>query len=194
MFNRIGLTAGFALAAATIPATAAAPAAKAPSWQVDHSRSELGFSGIANGGPFTGTFSGWDAQIFFDADRLAASSAAVTIDTSTANTQDPSKDQLLPDSDWFAVSMFPAASFRTDSITADGTGGYVAEGKLGIRDVTMPVSLPFTLTIDGDTATMNGSLTLNRSDFGVGQGAYAGGSSVGLDVKVNVKVVAQRID
>ncbi|HEX9806086.1 MAG TPA: YceI family protein, partial [Alteraurantiacibacter sp.] len=93
--------------------------------------------------------------------------------------------------DWFAAAMFPEATFETDAIRSEGDG-YVADGTLTIRGISQDVSLPFTLDIQNDIARMNGALTIDRSIFGVGQGAWADGKTVALEVKVEVSVVARR--
>jgi len=190
--NKIA-TGAMALGLLAIPAIAATPATGANAWTVDHSQSNLGFEGNASGQAFTGKFTKWEAAIQFDPAALAKSSAEVTIDMASVDSGDPSRDTSLPEPDWFSTTLFPQATFKTDSIRAgDAAGSYVADGTLTIRNVSKPASLPFTLTIDGDTAKMQGSLTLKRTDFGVGQNAWASPSTVALDVKVNVDVTATR--
>lgn len=193
MLNSKIATCAIALGLLAIPAAAAAPSAGANGWIVDHSQSTLGFAGTASGAEFTGKFGKWDAAIQFDPAALAKSSAEVTIDMTSADSGDPARDSSLPEADWFSTALFPQATFKTDSIRAgDAAGSYVADGTLTIRNVSKPASLPFTLAIDGDTAKMQGSLTLKRTDFGVGQGAWTSPSTVALNVKVNVEVTATR--
>ena len=74
---------------------------------------------------------------------------------------------------------------------------YIAHGELTLRGVTLPVDLPFTLTIVQDaagqhTARMEGSTTLKRLDFGIGQGDWRDTSMVGNDVIVRVSISAHR--
>ena len=52
--------------------------------------------------------------------------------------------------------------------------------------------LPFTLTIAGDQAHAVGHAKLVRTDFGVGQGTWASGDYVALDVSVDLDIVATR--
>ena len=185
--------AGFISVLLALPASAVAPDSAAPAWDVLENRSRVGFEGAYQGTPFTGQFESWNSVIHFDPDRLEASSAKVTIDMASAESGDDSRDSSLPGNDWFAVAMFPEATFETSAIRAEGDG-YVADGTLTIRGVSQEVSLPFTLDIEGDIARMNGALTLDRSAFGVGQGAWADGKTVALEVKVEVSLVARRAD
>jgi polyisoprenoid-binding protein YceI len=51
--------------------------------------------------------------------------------------------------------------------------------------------MPFTLTIVKDLATMNGALTVDRGDFGVGQGQFASPDTVARNVAVMVRLAAK---
>lgn len=57
--------------------------------------------------------------------------------------------------------------------------------------MTIPVELPFTLDIQGDTARMTGNTTLDRRDFGMGA-TYPDESTVGFAVTVTVDLTARR--
>ena len=65
-------------------------------------------------------------------------------------------------------------------------------GTLSLKGVVRPVTLPFTLQISGDTAKMTGQAIINRSQFNVGQGQFAGADAIPLEVTVPVSVVARR--
>jgi polyisoprenoid-binding protein YceI len=179
-----------ALALSLCLAVAALPASAA-TWTVDKAKSHLGFTGSMNGASFDGAFGTWDAQIVFDPNNLPASHVTATIDMASAKTGDETRDEALPTDDWFAVKSFPKATFVTRAITADGAGHYVAQGDLSIRNVSRPVSLPFTLAIADGTAHMTGMLTIDRSVFGVGQGQWKDGSAVALQVQIKVDITAK---
>jgi hypothetical protein len=51
--------------------------------------------------------------------------------------------------------------------------------------------LPFTLAIDGDTATMSGSTVIDRRQFGMGQ-SYADEATVGFNATVTTNLTATR--
>jgi polyisoprenoid-binding protein YceI len=181
------------LALAALPAGAQAPELAAPAWQVQHDQSSLGFAGVSQGEDFSGSFGNWTAAINFDPANLGASMAQVTIEMGSAATGDPTRDESLPQADWLAADLFPQASFTTTAITATGPESYVADGTLTIRGISKPVQLPFTLTITDGTAAMAGTLTLDRTAFDVGQGAWSSDKAVGLDVTVAVRITASRI-
>ena len=172
---------------------AAAPAMAAPAaWTVDPAASKLAFQGAVSGTPFTGAFRRWNAQIAFDPKALAASHVAVSVDVASAASGDADRDQSMPTTDWFWVAKFARASFVSHAFRDLGGGRYVAAGDLTLRGVTRPVSLPFTLSIAGDKAVMNGSAVIDRTAFGVGQGQWKGGDVVATKVTVSVALTAHR--
>jgi polyisoprenoid-binding protein YceI len=170
-------------------AEAAAPA----HWSVDPATSKLGFQGRMNGDVFNGLFRRWTAAIVFDPKQLAKSKAVVSIDAGSAATGDADRDQAMPTDDWFAAKRFPQATFTTAAIKDLGGGHYQAIGDLAIRGMHKPVVLPFTLTISGDTARMNGALVLNRTAFCIGQGRWSTKDVVDTSVTVNVALTAHRV-
>jgi polyisoprenoid-binding protein YceI len=199
-FVVLSALASIALAGSAIAATTAkpAPAKAAPAkggaakWAVNPAASTLGFASSFSGTAFQGTFRRWNADIAFDPKNLAASKATVTIDMTSAVTGDASRDESLPTDDWLASGKFKTATFTTTSIKDLGGGKYQAPANLTIRGVTKPVVLNFTVAITGDQAKMNGTAVINRSQFGVGQGQWAGADTVPYNVTVNVNIAAKR--
>lgn len=184
-----------AVAAAVIGLLAAAHAAHAAApakWTVDMASSRLGFRSAFAGQVVRGAFRRWDADIVFDPKALAQSKATVTVQVASAVTGDPSKDQALPTADWFDAARFPRATFATTAIKDLGGGRYQASGTLSLRGVSRPIVLPFTLTITGDRAKMAGSVAVNRSAFGVGQGQFRGADTVPFNVVVEVALTAHK--
>jgi cytochrome b561/polyisoprenoid-binding protein YceI len=166
--------------------------AGAADWQVDSGKSTLGFVGNFSGQKFDGHFKSWQAEISFDPAQPAAGHAKIQIDMTSAVTGDRQRDQALPDNDWFNAKKVPQAQFEAVSFTAKGGNAYEATGQLTIRGVTKPVTLPFTLDIAGDQAHAKGQLEIIRTDYGVGQGEWADGSMVGLQVTIVFEVTALR--
>lgn len=174
-----------------LPAGFALPASAAE-WTVDPAASKLGFSGTQSGEAFSGTFGQWSAEIDFDPAAPEKGHARVAIDVASAKTGDAQKDTALPDPDWFDAASHPRAIFEASSFRATGSNGYVATGKLTIRETTHDVTLPVTIAIDGDKAHATGKLTLVRTDYGVGQGAWSTDQYVGLNVDVTFDITATR--
>ncbi len=186
-------TSALAAKAPTAHKPAAGMPAAAPVWTVDKPASRLGFRATANGVGFDGQFRTWDAQIAFDPKNLKASHVMVSVTMASVITGDPTRDQMLPTADWFEVSRFGKSTFETTSIAQTGPDHYVANGTLMMHGVKRPVSLPFSLKITGDVATMDGATTLDRMQFGpLGKGQAGGPETVAPQVAVNVKLTARK--
>ncbi|RYB03636.1 YceI family protein [Lichenibacterium ramalinae] len=171
---------------------AIAGSAEAATWTVDPAKSRLGFSGAQTGAPFTGRFKTWTAAIDFDPAHPESGHVLATVDTASATTDDPQKDEALPGSDWFDAAGFAKATFEATGFVPKGGDSYETAGKLTLRGVGKDVVLPFTLTIAGDQAHAVGHAKLVRTDFGVGQGSWASADYVALDVTVDLDLVATR--
>ncbi|TGD98610.1 YceI family protein [Methylobacterium nonmethylotrophicum] len=169
---------------------AAPMTARAADWTVDPAKSRIGFSGTQVGVPFKGRFTRYDAQISFDPQKPEAGKAVVLIDLTSAETGDRQRDEALPQSDWFDAGKAKQARFEATRFVPKGGDAYDAVGTLTIRGMRKDVTLPFKLTVSGGTARAVGHLDLVRTDYGVGQGSWANGSMVALEVGVDIDVTA----
>ena len=178
-----------AVAILLVPATAlAAP----PVWKVDTAKSKLGFHLVAGGQPVDGVFPAFDAVVAFDPSDLAHSSIKVTINVTRAHSGNTTRDAMLPLPAWFDAKQFPKAHFDATTITWKGGEKYEAVGALSLKGLSKPVTLPFTLTISGNTAHAFGETTIKRRDFKVGDGKDYDPPAAALDVKVTVDIIAMR--
>ena len=128
----------------------------------------------------------------FDPDALDRSNVRVEIEVASADTGDSQRDEVLPSGDWFDAASHPKAVFAARRFRKTGTDRYVAEGELTLRGATKPLSLPFTLKIDGDTARLTGVTSLDRTAFGVGQGEWKNTDQIPAKVTISVDLTAKR--
>lgn len=170
----------------------AGPAAAAE-WRVDQDASEIGFSGIHAGAVFKGQFQTWQARIDFDPAQPETCKVEAVVDTASAHTGTLLYDGTLPNGEWFDVAHFPQARFVADRATKLADGQYRLDGQLTIKDRTVPVSLPFMLTLDGDMATVGGTVMLDRTllDLGLKSDPGAAWVSRGIAVTVNLRAMRQ---
>jgi polyisoprenoid-binding protein YceI len=188
---RRAFIAGLALLA-SLPAVAA-PAAAPALWKVDSAHSAITFTGAHTTlGAFTGAFRGWTAQIAFDPADLAHSRVAVTIPTAGVKTGKDLIDAAWKDKEWFDVAAHPTASFTASSFKALGANKFSAAGILTIKGKPYSATLPFTLAIAGKTATMNATLTLDRTQLDIGMSSDPGADWVAKAVKVKINLRATR--
>ncbi len=180
------------LPVAVLAALALAAPASATNWTIVPASSTLTFSGTETGAAFTGRFGSWSGQIVYDPANPEAAHVHIVIATSSASSGDKQRDEALPGADWFDGSSFPQAIFDATGFISQGNGKFLTKGTLTIRGIKKPLALPFSLTVSPDhTATAKGSVTLTRTDFGVGQGAWSSGDYVGLKVDVDFTLVAK---
>jgi polyisoprenoid-binding protein YceI len=179
------------------------PASTAPVWTVDYAKSSLTFRAGYQGDAFEGRFPDWTAQIQLDTaapanpDKPVDGYIRVAIPMGKVATGEPYFDESVTQGDWFDVAKHPEAVFEvTGGVYKLGDTQYEATGVLKLKGVDHPVRLPFTLTIDGNTATARGEITLQRLTLGVGAGtpAKAEGNAewVANDVAVMINVTATR--
>ena len=170
----------------------AAPA-YAASWNVDYAKSKLGFTAIWSKEPFLATFKTWKADIAFDPADLAHAHADVTVQLASEASDEADFDDGLKGALGFQVSQFPAAHFVTTGFTHKSGNDYIAIGRLSLKGVTKEVTLPFTLTIQGNQAHMKGSAVVVRTDYGVGQGIWTAPSPVAHEVTVTIDITATKM-
>ncbi|MCA1297259.1 YceI family protein [Stappia indica] len=177
------LVAGTALVLAALPAAAS-------DWSVDPAASSLSFTAQQGESPVDGSFATWSAEIRLDPADLANAAIRAEIETGSATTGQMQIDQTLPSEAWFNVAAFPKAVFVSDSITATGGDSYTAAGRLTIKDHEQPLTLPFTLTIDGDTAHATAEVSVMRMLFGIGADIPA--ATVADEVTIRLDITATR--
>jgi cytochrome b561/polyisoprenoid-binding protein YceI len=179
-----GAVAALSLVPAAPTAVAPAPAgAAAGNWQV--TQGTLALTVRQMGAEVAGTLP-FAAAITFD-DTSGTGTVTVTLDTANLTLGSVSDQAKGPE--FFDIAAHPAATY-TATIAPAGDA-FAATGTLTLRGVAVPVTLPFTLTIDGDTAQMAGTVTLDRRDFGMGP-SYPDESTVGFAVQAAVTLTATR--
>jgi cytochrome b561/polyisoprenoid-binding protein YceI len=181
-------------AAASEPATGsseAAAAAKASPWKLEKG-GHLGFTAQYSGEAIKGSFSRWDASIVFDPEDLPGSSIRATIDLASVDSGDSQRDDMLRSDSFFSVGAHPTATFASTSIREAGEGRYVAAGTLSLHGERKPLSLRFSLRIDGDRATATGNATLQRLSFGIGQAEWSATDQLQDGVGVDFALKAVR--
>jgi polyisoprenoid-binding protein YceI len=180
----------------TFPPDVASPA---PYWAVDPGQSSIRFRFTYVDRPYEGSFEKWDATIQFDPEKPEDARIRVVIPTSSIVTPEADFNDALPQGDWFDTANHPQAVFEVrQGVFKDSETQYEATGILTVKDQPpYPVRLPFTLTIDGDTARMHGETLLQRLALDIGGDMATTGDAgddqwAGDDVVVVVDVVATR--
>lgn len=180
------------LAFAVMLLAVATEPAKADTWAVDHQRSRLGFELVESGNPVGGQFTRWAADIRYDPAEPAAARVRVQVETASAFTGERRRDEAMVGPDWLDSLRVPTAVFEAEGFRALGGDRLEATGTLRLRDGVRPLTLTFTLEVSGDEARARGRATLVRTQFGIGQGQWAGLTVVALEIAVTFDLVARR--
>ena len=136
-----------------------------------------------------GSFADWTSAITFDETVQTGKAGEVTTTVAIPTLSLGSVTDQAMGADFFNTEAFPTATFQADiNVAADG---YIAAGTLTIKDQSIPVELPFTLTLQDDTAQMTGTTTLDRRDFGIGE-TVTDESTLAFSVTVNIDLTATR--
>jgi cytochrome b561/polyisoprenoid-binding protein YceI len=159
--------------------------AVASDWQVE--QGTLGLTVRQMGSDVSGRFDDWTAAISFDA-GTGLGEVTVTVAIPSLSLGSVTDQAMEPA--FFNAEAHPTATFAAD-IRPDGDA-YIAEGTLELKGATMPVTLPFTLTLEGDLARMEGEAVLDRRAFDIGVGQDD--RTLGYEVVVPVTLAARRAE
>lgn len=182
--------------------------AAASEWRVIDSDSHIAFHGSMLGVPVIGYFRHFESRITFDPDDLENAHLSIMIDMTSVDSAHAERDTALKLPEWFAVQSYATAEFAAKAFrrtgngngtgTGDGNGNgngtYEATGTLTIKRMKKEITLPFSLVIDGDGAIVLGEIDLNRRDFDIGAGDWANERLVAFAVRVEFRIVAERLD
>jgi len=157
------------IAAGLGAASLAAPAA-AQDWVLDKNTSSVRFEVTAFGNLLTGAFEDFDAQITLDPGDLSDASIDASVRTASLDGIGSSDvRQNLRGGSGLDVDDHPEARFVSNEITRTEEG-YEARGELTLKGTTSESTLPFTLDITDGRAVADGRFTIDRTNFGVGEG------------------------
>jgi polyisoprenoid-binding protein YceI len=146
-----------------------------------------------------GAFSGVQGTIVYDPENLTASGVDVTIDVTTVNTNDSTRDTHLKSADFLDTEKFPSMTFKSTAVEPAAGGENKVIGALTIHGVTKDV----VLDVEGPTAEgkdpwgnfrigATASTKIKRSEFGLTWNAAVetGGVMVSDEVKIQIEISA----
>jgi len=170
--------------------------AQAADWVIDKADSKVVFKWTYSGTPYQGEFRNISAT--FDIDPLNPTECKfdVTIPIIDMVIDDAETMDYLLDLELFDVDQFPEATFKAEKCSIEGVDAFTSAGTLTIRDQTNPIAFPFNLSVgmeDGSVRFhLTSEVTINRLEYGVGQGYWASTAAIPNEVVVEVDVYAVR--
>jgi len=175
-------------------------AALSGDYTLDASHTRIGFSARhAMVTKVRGAFDEFEGSFHIDGENPANSSGRVTIQAKSINTRNSQRDEHLRSNDFLAMDENPEITFVSTAIKPVGGPEFVVTGDLTIRGVTKSVDVTFEYT---GTATdpfgnqrlgLEGSVVINRKDFGVSWNAALEGGGVLVSEKVTLELEVSAI-
>jgi polyisoprenoid-binding protein YceI len=168
-------------------------------YTIDTAHSRLGF--VARHAMVTkvrGAFNEWDGTATLDGDDPSKSSAEITIQVASIDTRNAQRDEHLRNNDFLDADNHPTITFKTTSIERGDGSEFEVTGDLTIRGTTKSVTFPLEFTgavtdpFGNERIGFDGSLVINRKDWGVNWNAAleAGGVLVSEKVTLEFEISA----
>ncbi|HEV7606741.1 MAG TPA: YceI family protein [Steroidobacteraceae bacterium] len=190
------------LATAANASTNSTPPVPAGDYKVDKPHTSLllrvnhmGFS------TFTARFTGVDVALKFDPNRPTASSVKVNIDPNSIETDNAPGGflDIIRGEQLLDTAKYPQLTFRSKSVEQAGANKLRVHGELTLHGVTRPVVLE--ARYNGGYAGQpmdpharvgfSATATFKRSDFGMGFGVPAPGTTMGVGDEIDVVIESE---
>ena len=158
--------------------------------QVQADKSAINFTYKQMGVAVDGKFKRFSSQLSFDPAKPAAARASFDVELASVDTGAPEGDDEVAGKPWFNTKAFPTAKFVSGSVKALGGNKYEVAGQLSIKGKTQDVVVPATFTAQGKSGVFDGSFTIRRADFSIGEGSWAKFDIVANDVLIKFRITA----
>ena len=168
-------------------------------YTIDTAHSRVGF--VARHAMVTkvrGSFDEFEGSIHLDGENPANSSGRVTIQAKSIDTRNSQRDDHLRSNDFLDMDNHAEITFVSTAIKQDDDTNFVVTGDLTVRGVTKSVDIPFEYTgsatdpFGNQRVGLEGSVVINRKDYGVNWNAAleTGGVLVSEKVTLEIEVSA----
>jgi polyisoprenoid-binding protein YceI len=153
-------------------------------------KSQLSFTSKQMGVPVEGKFGKFTATLNFDPAKPETGKAQIEVDLASVDAGSKDANDEVVGKGWFNAKEFPKARFVSSSVKALGNNRFEAKGQMTIKGKTRDMTVPFSYKPDGANALFEGMLPLQRTQFGIGEGAWADTSVVADEVPIKFRLVA----
>lgn len=138
--------------------------------------------------PVEAQFKKFSAQIAFDPAKPDAGKVQIEIEINSFDVGFADFNEEAKSKSWFDSRSFPRAKFVSDNIRGLGSGRYEARGPLTIKGKTIGIIAPFTYREDAGTGIFEGTFTIKRLQFNIGEGAWKDTDTVADDVQIRFRI------
>jgi len=176
--------------------TASAPALTelTGTYTLDPAHTRIGF--VARHAMVTkvrGSFDEFAGTAVLDGANPANSRVEVTIEAASIDTRNAQRDEHLRGNDFLAMQEYPKITFASTGVRQAGETTFEVTGDLTIKGVTNEITIPFEFEgsakdpFGNQRVGFEGSVTINRRDYGVTWNAALEGGGVLVSDKVTLE-------
>ena len=153
-------------------------------------KSEIRFISRQMGVNVEGRFRKWKANIAFLPKDLARSKAEFEIELGSIDLASDESETEVKRPKWFDTARFPVAKFVSRTVKSLGGDKYEVTGPLTIKGISHDLLVPIVLKKDAaGNSVAEGSFTIKRLDYKIGEGEWADPETVTDEVTVRIRMV-----
>jgi polyisoprenoid-binding protein YceI len=153
-------------------------------WTADADKAKISFTVNGPFGDVHGSFSGLKSAFQFDEKDLSKSSITASIDAATVNSGVGLRNtHLRNEEQWLNTAKYPRIQFKSTKIEKTAAG-FSASGTLTLKNISKPITVPFTFSSSGNSGEFKGHFSIKREDYSLGKK----GGSVGETIQINIDV------
>jgi polyisoprenoid-binding protein YceI len=140
-----------------------------------------------------GSFDEFAGTAVLDGANPANSRVEVTIEAASIDTRNAQRDEHLRGNDFLAMQEYPKITFASTGVRQAGETTFEVTGDLTIKGVTNEITIPFEFEgaakdpFGNERVGFEGSVTINRRDYGVTWNAALEGGGVLVSDKVTLE-------
>lgn len=136
--------------------------------------------GVSVENPFTR----WSGSIEYDPQNVAAATARIEVDMASYDIGDPLYAAELAKPAWFDTKAHPKGTFQSTAIKPVSATRFDATGTLTLKGKAQNVTIPVTVGAGGNT--FDGTFTISRKAFGIGDAAWDGSVDDTITIKFHL--------
>jgi len=169
-------------------------------WKIDPTHSQVSFAIRVLGVSTTkGRFNALRGHLSIDEQNPASSWVEAEVDSASIDTHNMLRDAHLRSAAFFAVTKYPTIVFQSTNVEHVSGQDYKVTGDLTLHGVTQAVTFDVTYrgqgTIMGAHTGLTAKATINRHDFGLGQGlAVQFAASEMATIEIDLEAVLQAVE
>ena len=168
-------------------------------WEIDPTHSHVSFAiRVMAVSTTRGRFNALRGQLYIDEQNPANCRVDAQVEAASIDTRNKLRDSHLRSADFFDVKKYPTITFMSTHVEHAGGQNYKVTGNLTMHGVTRPITFDVVYrgqnALKGVRTGLSAKATLNRHDFGLGQGvAVRVAASSMVTIEIALEAVQQSV-